>query len=234
MDGELHLDALTGDSMSMRLHRQLGRAIVRGDFDARSFPTELALATQCHTSRTVTREAMKMLTAKGLIRSRPRMGTMVSPMTEWNLFDPEIAGWLTERPAVKALTEDFAHMRLAIEPQAAWLAARNVGHPVIAAIGSQLARLQGRQMSSASALAAVGDFHLAILRASGNAFFWNLRQVTLSALGLAAKGIPLREFIALERRRTLFHAIENGDSPGAEQAMRALLAVESRQARELA
>ncbi len=227
MDNDLHLDTLTGDSMSMRLHRQLGRAIVRGEFDLRPFPTEMALAAQCGTSRTVTREAMKMLAAKGLIRSRPRMGTAVSPMVDWNLFDPEITGWLTERPRAKALTDDFTHMRLAIEPHAAALVARQAGLAAVTEIGIELERLSARQMSLETALEAVTDFHLAILRASGNTFFWNLRQVIQSALALSAHGVPVRTFVAAEARKQLFQAIQDHDPVEAERLMRDLVTVRS-------
>src|SRR3569623_949213 len=75
----------------------LGRAIVTGLFDKDPFPTEAELARQYSVSRSVTREAVKMLPAKGLLPARPRKGTSVQPAVQWNLFDPDVLRWLLER-----------------------------------------------------------------------------------------------------------------------------------------
>ena len=57
----------------------LGREIVTGGYDGRRFPTEAELAAEYAVSRSVTREAVKMLTAKGLLTARRRKGTTVQP-----------------------------------------------------------------------------------------------------------------------------------------------------------
>ena len=69
------------------------------------------------------REAIKMLTAKGLVRSWPRRGTVVEDESRWNLMDPDVLTWLLERRISPTLLEEFLHMRLAIEPAAASMAA---------------------------------------------------------------------------------------------------------------
>lgn len=75
----------------------LGRAIVTGRYDGENFPTEVELSKQHGVSRSVTREAVKMLTAKGLLCSRPRHGTIILPSTSWSLFDTDVLDWILDR-----------------------------------------------------------------------------------------------------------------------------------------
>ena len=86
-----------GLSLTYGLVESLGQAIVTGEYAQVGFPTEAELSKQFGASRTVTREAVKMLTAKGLLSARPRHGTVVEPETEWNLLDPDVLRWMLER-----------------------------------------------------------------------------------------------------------------------------------------
>src|SRR5712692_11084511 len=73
---------------------QIGLSIMRSDFkpgDALLSEPELSL--QFNVSRTVLREALKMLGAKGLIKSRPKIGTRVRSRAEWTLLDPDVIAW---------------------------------------------------------------------------------------------------------------------------------------------
>src|SRR3546814_18855099 len=89
-----------------------GRAIVVGDYDGATFPTGAELAKQHGVSRSVTREAVKMLTAKGLLSARPRQGTTVQPTTSWNLFDTDVLRWLLERQFSIDLLRQFNELRV--------------------------------------------------------------------------------------------------------------------------
>src|SRR3546814_17387699 len=97
----------------------IGSAIVVGDYDGSTFPTEAELAKQHGVSRPVSREAVKMLTAKGLLSARPRQGTIVQPTTSWNLFDTDVLRWLLERQFSIDLPRQFHDLRLAIHHNAA-------------------------------------------------------------------------------------------------------------------
>ena len=83
-----------GRNLTYALLDAVGKAIVTGQYDTVAFPTEADLAQQYAVSRSVTREAVKMLTAKGLLSARPRQGTVVQPTTSWNLFDTDVLRWL--------------------------------------------------------------------------------------------------------------------------------------------
>ncbi|MEG3089104.1 FadR/GntR family transcriptional regulator [Sphingomonas sp. PB4P5] len=160
----------------------LGRAIVTGRYEQRPFPTEAEIAKAYGVSRSVTREAVKMLTAKGLVSARPRQGTIVQPAGNWNLFDPDVLRWLLERKFSVELLRQFNQLRIAIEPEAAALAAQFHDAADIAAIQAGLARMAAAEAGEDDPLDADIAFHLAILRASKNPFYGQFQSVVSTAL----------------------------------------------------
>lgn len=160
----------------------LGRAIVTGAYAGKRFPTEADLTLQHGVSRSVTREAVKMLTAKGLLSARPRQGTIVEPPEAWNLFDPDVLGWLLDRKFSLGLLRQFNELRIAIEPAAAQLAARTADEDGRAAIHAGFARMVAADAGEEDALDADIAFHAAILRATGNPFFAQFETVVTTAL----------------------------------------------------
>ena len=113
-------------NLTQTIVQNLGKDIVTGRHTAdQPFPIEAELCETYGASRSVLREAVKMLTAKGLLSARPRQGTRVQPEENWNLLDPDVLSWLLERKLSLPLLAEFAEMRLAVEPMAAHLAARS-------------------------------------------------------------------------------------------------------------
>src|SRR5882724_8440084 len=113
-----------GQNLTYSIVHDLGVAIVTGVYSKQNpFPVEAELCRQYGASRSVLREAVKMLTAKGLLGARPRQGTWVQPESNWNLLDPDVLRWLLERKFSYSLLVEFAQIRLAVEPKAAALAA---------------------------------------------------------------------------------------------------------------
>lgn len=214
-----------GVSLTYALLETLGQAIVSGAYDASGFPTEAELCTQFSASRTVAREAVKMLTAKGLLSARPRQGTRVEPVSRWNLLDPDVTRWLMERPFSNTIYREFTEVRLAIEPVAAALAARRADAEAIQAIGDGLEAMRTHAGNADAALQADIDFHVAILRASGNPFFWQLRELINTALRIS---ISITNKVAghtasIPAHEAVFKAIEAGDAEAAERAMQIIL-----------
>ncbi len=160
----------------------LGKAIVIGRYETRPFPTEAEIAKAYGVSRSVTREAVKMLTAKGLVTARPRQGTVVSPASQWNLFDTDVLRWLLERKFSVDLLRQFNQLRIAIEPEAAALAAQFHSDADMAAIRAELSRMEAAEAGSGDPLEADIAFHVAILQASGNPFYAQFRNVVATAL----------------------------------------------------
>jgi DNA-binding FadR family transcriptional regulator len=160
----------------------LGRGIVTGEFTGRPFPTEADLAKQFDVSRSVTREAVKMLTAKGLLSARPRQGTIVQPETSWNLFDADVLRWLLERKFSIDLLRQFSELRVSIEPAAAELAARTATPERLALIEAGYQRMVAAEAGHDDTLDADIAFHVAILRASKNPFYAQFRETVSTAL----------------------------------------------------
>lgn len=171
-----------GRNLTYGLLDALGRAIVIGSYESQTFPTEAELAKQHRVSRSVTREAVKMLTAKGLLSARPRQGTMVQPSTSWNLFDTDVLRWLLERKFSVQLLHQFNQLRVAIEPEAAALAAVFATEQQRQEINAGLARMEAAEAGLDDTLDADIAFHVAILRGSGNPFFVQFRDVVSTAL----------------------------------------------------
>ena len=171
-----------GRNLTYGMLDTVGRAIVTGHYDGKRFPTEAELATEHGVSRSVTREAVKMLTAKGLLSARPRQGTIIQPNTAWNLFDTDVLRWLLERQFTLPLLRSFNELRLAVEPMAAQLAAMHATSEGVAMIAAGYARMEAAERGDDDALDADIAFHVAILRACDNPFFAQFEDLVSTAL----------------------------------------------------
>ena len=160
----------------------LGKAIVTGHYDNQPFPTEADLAKQYDVSRSVVREAVKMLGAKGLLTARPRKGTTVQATRYWNLFDIDVLRWLLDRKFSLVVLRQFTELREAIEPAAAALAAGAHSAEGLDAIKSGYARMEAAERDEDDPLEADIAFHIAILQASANPFYAQFRDVVTTAL----------------------------------------------------
>jgi DNA-binding FadR family transcriptional regulator len=218
--------ASLGRNLTHGLVDALGRAIVTGGYDKRPFPIEAQLEKEHGVSRSVTREAVKMLTAKGLLSARPRQGTVVLPRTSWNLFDTDVLRWLLERKFSVELLRQFAELRLAIEPAGAALAAARADAAGHQAISRGFLRMEKADVGEDDPLESDIEFHVAILQASGNPFFAQFRDVVSTALqtsirltnrmaGLHAADLPAH--------RAVYEAIRKKNPERARAAMEKLL-----------
>jgi DNA-binding FadR family transcriptional regulator len=171
-----------GRNLTYGLLDSLGRGIVTGHYERQPFPTEAQLSQAHGVSRSVTREAVKMLTAKGLLSARPRQGTVIQPAETWNLFDTDVLRWLLERKFSVDLLRHFNQLRVAIEPEAAALAARFGREPDMREIDAGLARMIAAEQGHDEPLDADIAFHVAILKASTNPFYMQFRDVVTTAL----------------------------------------------------
>ncbi|MBD8618628.1 FadR family transcriptional regulator [Sphingomonas sp. CFBP 13728] len=174
--------AVAGRNLTHGMLDTLGRAIVTGRYESRPFPTEAEIAKTHGVSRSVTREAVKMLTAKGLVSARPRQGTVVQPASAWNLFDTDVLRWTLERKFSVELLRHFNQLRVAIEPEAAALAARYGDAADIQAIRSGLEQMEAGESGLTDPLEADIAFHVAIMRASKNPFYAQFQSVVSTAL----------------------------------------------------
>ncbi|HSW20999.1 MAG TPA: FadR/GntR family transcriptional regulator [Ramlibacter sp.] len=204
----------------------LGESIVAGTYaEGTQLPTEPQLAEAYGASRLVIREAMKSLTAKGMVSVRPRTGTHVLPRAQWNLFDPVVLAWHSTATFDQKLIADLVELRRAIEPLAARLAAER-------AASGQLDELRGAYASMAAAKArdeyirADLRFHGALVRACGNQFILQL-ETALSEVWKtsfrASSGAWGPDAQALALHKAVLDAVEAGKPKAAEAAALALI-----------
>jgi DNA-binding FadR family transcriptional regulator len=215
-----------GRNLTYGLLDALGRAIVTGQYEQSQFPTEAELARQHAVSRSVTREAVKMLTAKGLLTARPRKGTTVQPASSWNLFDPDVLRWLLERKFSLELLRQFSELRIAIEPAAAGLAALAADAGGMNAMAAGYDRMVAAEAGDDDPLEADIAFHIAILHASANPFYMQFRDVVTTALRTSIRFTNRFKgrTASLPQHHAVLRAIEMRDAGAARTAMTALIA----------
>jgi DNA-binding FadR family transcriptional regulator len=203
----------------------LGRAIVTGRYDNERFPTEDELTARYAVSRTVTREAVKMLTAKGLLKAKPRAGTTVQPPAAWSFFDPDVLRWLLERKFSLDLLRHFNELRTAIEPQAAALAALAQPGPAHDAIEAGLQRMEAAERGEDDTLEADIAFHIAVMEATGNPFFMQFREMVATALRTSIRFTNRFKGRTADvaAHRAVFTAIQARDPAEARAAMAAII-----------
>jgi len=173
----------SGRNFTHSIVQELGVNIVTGVYTEKNpFPVEEELCRRLGASRTVLREAVKMLTAKGMLSARPRQGTKVQPESNWNLLDPDILRWMLERKYSSELLVQFNEVRLAIEPQAAALAALNAGDDEKLAVRVAIERMRAAERGEDDPLESDIAFHVAVLRATRNHFYMHLTELTSTAL----------------------------------------------------
>lgn len=215
-----------GGGVTYAIVQDLGIGIVTGSFAGEPFPTESDLCERYGVARTVIREAVKMLTAKGLITSRPRQGIRVTPEDNWNLLDPDVLFWYLERKFSLALLIEFTQIRLWVEPGAAALAAVAASAEEKRAIVHAIGRMYAAERGEDDPLASDIEFHVAVLQASNNRFFRQMREMISVALQVsikrtnALKGVRLASARDHEKVATLIVA---GKPAAAANAMRELI-----------
>lgn len=217
---------------------EIGRAIVTGEFAPGSLlASDAVMMEQYGVSRTVLREALKTLEAKGMVEARPKVGTRISPPSRWNYFDPQVLSWHYEARPDRHFYENLFSVRATLEAQAASLAAihRTAEHV-------RLMKYWLHQMATADdnveqyGLAAL-ELHRTISDSSSNVLLRSMAGVVELTLALAitsgsaAEGAAFRGRIA-DICETLVVAIERGDGESAVAQMAECVSAERKQAFE--
>src|SRR5690606_38500392 len=100
----------------LRLHgeiaRTIGVKIISGEYKpGQLLDDEISASETLHVSRTVYREAVRILAAKGLVVARPKVGTRISPKSTWHLLDPDVLSWVFEFEPDEAFLNDLFELR---------------------------------------------------------------------------------------------------------------------------
>jgi DNA-binding FadR family transcriptional regulator len=217
---------MSGINLTQSLVQRLGSSIVRGELPAgKSLPIEAELGRKFGASRTVMREAVKILSTKGLIGQRPRVGTYVHPEEKWDLLDAEVLTWILDRHFSHSLVREFLEVRIGIEPAAAALAATNATAADKELLAQKLENMKGAMNGQFDPVAADIAFHATILEISHNRFYHQLTPIVETALRFSirltnkAKG-GSADYDAHER---ICKAIRIGNAEAAAKACRDLI-----------
>ncbi|MBT0669345.1 FadR family transcriptional regulator [Novosphingobium profundi] len=202
--------------------RKLGVAIVTGVYPPGSvLPGEFEIVEQQGVSRSVVREALRMLAAKGLVESKPKLGTRVRDRRAWNTLDPDVLEWMFEGEPPATFVKNLFELRLMVEPAAAELAATKRSAGQISVMGHALERMALHSLQSAEGQVADQQFHAAILEATDNDLIINLAAI----IGAAVRWTTLfkirktgRPRDPIGEHRRLFEAIVEGDGAKARAA----------------
>ncbi|WP_040420606.1 FadR/GntR family transcriptional regulator [Actinopolymorpha alba] len=204
----------------------LGRRILTGALEEGATIDPVALESELDVSRTVVREALRVLAAKGLVGARQKRGTFVLPRAEWNLLDGDILRWQFEGRTDPAFFESLHEVRLITEPAGARLAAQRRTDDDLAALEAALAAMADAGNDPGAAVKADLAFHRALLAATHNELLLRMEAVIEAGLMVRDRlvhGGGRRVADPVPSHRTVLEAVRRGSAAKAERAMRALL-----------
>ncbi|MEO7379253.1 MAG: FadR/GntR family transcriptional regulator [Sphingomicrobium sp.] len=216
-----------GGRGALRLHgtiaRDLGIRIVAGQIKPGDIlDGEIAASGNLNVSRTAYREAVRILAAKGLVTSRPKIGTRVSPREQWHLLDPDVLSWIFGSEPDESLLDGLFELRRIVEPEAAALAAKRRTDEHVEQMTTALAGMAEHSLATEAGRLADQQFHAALLDASGNAFLVSLTSGVGAAIAWTTifkqRQMPLRRDPIPDHRKVL-DAVAAQDPVAAHAAM---------------
>lgn len=171
----------------LRVHgavaREIGVAIVSGQLrPGHVLDGEIEASSQRRVSRTAYREAIRILSAKGLIHSRPRTGTRVSEISAWHLLDPDVLAWVFTGVPKPEVIHGLFELRTIVEPAAAALAATRRTQIHLTDMRRALNAMALHTLDKAEGREADKAFHAALLAATANPFVVSLTNGVTAAV----------------------------------------------------
>ncbi|MEM5503094.1 FadR/GntR family transcriptional regulator [Ahrensia kielensis] len=213
--------------LAIQVSRELGRRIVSGSIAENSLiDDETKLSERYGVSKSVIREAIKLLVAKGLLDVRRGSGTRVRARANWMLLDDDVLAWHQSVTPSPRFLRQLMDMRLMIEPKAASWAAQFGSTEAHLEIKIAQERMEFEQNSIEDFAVADALFHRAILRAANNEFLVSLEGVIFSALLASIKltnSDPRKNVSSIQFHRAVMTAILERDAVAAENEMLAHL-----------
>ncbi|KOX19890.1 GntR family transcriptional regulator [Saccharothrix sp. NRRL B-16348] len=216
----------TGRGVHYQVVQAIGARIVSGRHAPGDVLDLRALGEELDVSLTVLREALKVLTGKGLVDARQKRGTFVRPRSAWDLLDADVIDWRIDGGDADRVLRDLTDLRSVIEPAVAHRAALRRTDADLAALDTALDAMTTAGDDATAAAEADAAFHRALLTATGNELF--ARMDLLLAPGLRARDRLVHSHVGaadpVPSHRAVLDAVRDGDGPRAELAMLDLLA----------
>ncbi|WP_158838877.1 MULTISPECIES: FadR/GntR family transcriptional regulator [unclassified Streptomyces] len=219
-----------GRGLHGQLVQQLGQMIVSGDLGADRPLVPEEIGQRFEVSRTVVRESLRVLEAKGLVSARPNVGTRVRPVSDWNLLDPDIIEWRAFGPQRDDQRRELSELRWTIEPLAARLAAGH-GREEVQQRLCDMVEIMSHAMAQGDALTysrADTEFHALLIQIADNRMLEHLSGIVSAALQVSGGPVTACDRpneASLAQHARIVDALGTGDGTAAEAAMRQLLMV---------
>lgn len=206
---------------------EIGVRIVRGELGSGDLlPAEDELSEELTASRTVLREAIKVLAAKRLVESRPKTGTRVRPRRDWNLLDPDVLAWQLEAGPDRRFLEQALELRRLVEPGAVRLAAERATDEQIAALEEAHRAMEAAGENLEAFMEPDLRFHTILYEACHNELLEHMSGI-LNAVLRILFSYPARPPGAYARavrdHGAILEAIRDHDPDAAEAALLALV-----------
>lgn len=204
-----------------------------GDLVGGSLPSGVVLSIEqlerrYGVSRSIVREALKVLESMGVTESRRRVGVTVRPQADWDALNPLIVRWRLAGPGRAQELQALSELRRGIEPVAAGLAATRADSEAQDALAAAAAAMSttGRRGDLETYLRHDALFHRTLLTASGNpmlARFGGLVEEVLAGRTHHHLMPDEPNPDAIRWHREVAEAIADRDAVAAERAMRQIV-----------
>ncbi|MFM2660933.1 FadR/GntR family transcriptional regulator [Vibrio chagasii] len=204
-------------SLHVQVAREIARGILSGELPQGSIiPGEMALCEQFGISRTALREAVKLLTSKGLLESRPKIGTRVVDRAYWNFLDPQLIEWMDGLTDIDQFCSQFLGLRRAIEPEACALAARFATAEQrieLSEIFQKMVEVDAAEVFDQESWTNIDiRFHSLIFNATGNDFYLPFGNILTTMFMNFIVHSSEEGSTCINEHRRIYEAIMAGDS----------------------
>jgi DNA-binding FadR family transcriptional regulator len=212
----------------VQVARSIARKILSGELSQDEIiPSEMVLCQQFNVSRTALREAVKLLTSKGLLESKPKVGTRVTSSDNWNFLDPQLLEWVTGLGNNEDVYKEFLALRRAIEPAAAALAAINATAEQRIMLSATFQEMDDltKNFDAARWVEVDMQFHRLVFLSSGNSFYLPFANILATMFKSFIGHSSEKGGTCLKQHREIYTAIMAGDAEKAKQANIDLLTI---------
>lgn len=218
---------ISGRGLLGRVVNTIGMRVIGGELSpGAALPNEADLCAQLGVSRTIVREATKVLASKGLLESRPKTGTRVRPPESWNLLDPDVLAWQWAAMPRSEFVREIFELRRAFEPTVAALAAVRATKEHLRIMAAALDEMDAAGDDGRRFIGPDTRFHRAILAAVGNGMLRSLSSVIETALTVSmylSLDTPRGQHHSVPLHRAVHDAFRARDAGAARQAMNELI-----------
>lgn len=214
-------------SLHVQVAREVARKILSGELPENAIiPSEMNLCQLFSISRTALREAIKLLTSKGLLESKPKVGTRVKSREHWNFLDSQLLEWVTDLADNEIIYREFLALRKAIEPEAAALAAKSATAEQRILLSATFQKMDdiAANFDAESWMEADMEFHRLVFLSTGNSFYLPFANVLCTMFKSFIGHSSEKGGTCITDHRAIYSAIMAGDADKARQANIELLA----------